>query len=122
MSAKPKMPVCAFTILHEAQRQTCKCCSWLRFRNKGSKQTLAFVGRIHTFGVVAELVNLLKIKIMTSEIKQKNIELLFDTLKVILTNQNLEDLSIVKKTKSANKSYSYNEVEITYQVEFTKSE
>jgi len=59
---------------------------------------------------------------MTSEIKQKNIELLFDTLKVILTNQNLEDLSIVKKTKSANKSYSYNEVEITYQVEFTKSE
>ena len=47
---------------------------------------------------------------MTSEIKQKNIELLFDTLKVILTNQNLEDLSIVKKTKSANKSYSYNEV------------
>jgi hypothetical protein len=72
MSAKPKMPVCAFTILHEAQRQTCKCCSWLRFRNKGSKQTLAFVGRIHTFGVVAELVNLLKIKIMTSEIKQKH--------------------------------------------------
>jgi hypothetical protein len=71
---------------------------------------------------MAELVNLLKIKIMTSEIKQKNIELLFDTLKVILTNQNLEDLSIVKKTKSANKSYSYNEVEITYQVEFTKSE
>ena len=49
---------------------------------------------------------------MTSEIKQKNIELLFDTLKVILTNQNLEDLSIVKKTKSANKPYSYNEVEI----------
>ena len=59
---------------------------------------------------------------MASEIKQRNIELLFDTLKVILTDQNLEDLSIVKKTKSVNKPYSYNEVEITYEVEFTISE
>ena len=40
------------------------CCSWNRIEKAQTKYTLTLLRRNHTFGVVAELVNLLKIKIM----------------------------------------------------------